>query len=42
MIPGRCDRLVPARTLLADGGEVRCLLYEDAADEARPAEAARA
>ncbi|GIV77756.1 MAG: dipeptide/oligopeptide/nickel ABC transporter ATP-binding protein [Litorilinea sp.] len=31
MIPGLCDRLVPPRTLLDDGREVRCLLYEDVA-----------
>jgi peptide/nickel transport system ATP-binding protein len=27
-MPGRCDRIDPARTVLPGGREVRCLLHE--------------
>jgi peptide/nickel transport system ATP-binding protein len=40
VMPGRCDRIVPARTRLPDSAEVRCLLYENDT-AARVPEAAR-
>ncbi len=39
MMPGRCERHVPAQTTLADGRTVRCLLYEP---EGAPVETADA
>ncbi|CAN5138384.1 ABC transporter ATP-binding protein [soil metagenome] len=39
VMPGRCDHIVPPRTLLPDNGEVRCLLYEDGVTASRVPEA---
>ena len=40
-IAGLCDRIEPKRTDLADGTQVRCLLYEEVSAGAEPARVAR-